>query len=89
MSTKLTKEIIDRIFKAPGVKYELSEFESLGKPIEEILSISAKTVETGRDTGKTKYFLSRRMMSLLRPKSTWRSTASIFAASRRCWTNYR
>ena len=57
MSTKDTKEIIDRIFKAPGVKYELTEFEMLGKPIHDILSISAKIVEPGRDSGKTKYFL--------------------------------
>ena len=52
-----TKEVIDRIFKAPGVKFELSEFDNLGKPIDEILDITAKTVETGRDAGKTKYFL--------------------------------
>ena len=57
MSTKITKDIIDRIFKAPGVKYELTEFETLGKPIHEILSIEARTAETGRDAGKTKYFL--------------------------------
>jgi type I restriction enzyme M protein len=57
MTTKMTKELIDRIFKEPGVKYELTEFETLGKPIHEILSIYPKTVETGRDTGKTKYYL--------------------------------
>ncbi len=28
-----TKELIDRIFKEPGVKFELTEFENLGKPI--------------------------------------------------------
>lgn len=28
-----TKEIIDRIFKEPGIKYELTEFENLGKAI--------------------------------------------------------
>jgi type I restriction enzyme M protein len=52
-----TKEIIDRIFKEPGIKFELTEFETLGKPIHEILNIYAKTAETGRDAGKTKYFL--------------------------------
>ncbi len=52
-----TKEIIDRIFKDPGVKYELTEFENLGKPIHEILCIESKTVTTGKDTGKTKYYL--------------------------------
>lgn len=41
-----TKEIIDRIFKEPGVKFELTEFETLGKPIHEILNIYAKTAET-------------------------------------------
>jgi hypothetical protein len=36
---KLTKEIIDRIFREPGIKYELTDFESLGKPIHEIITI--------------------------------------------------
>ena len=57
MTTSTTREIIDRIFKEPGIKYELTEFETLGKPIHEILDIYAKTAEIGRDAGKTKYFL--------------------------------
>lgn len=57
MTTKMTRELIDRIFKEPGIKYELTEFETLGKPIHEILSIYPKTVETGRDAGKTKYYV--------------------------------
>lgn len=52
-----TKEIIDRIFKEPGIRYELTEFVSLGKPIHEILSIYPKVTTTGKDAGKTKYFL--------------------------------
>ena len=55
--TTITKEIIDRIFKEPGIKYELTDFESLGKPIHDILHIYPKTVETGRDAGKTKFYL--------------------------------
>jgi len=57
MTGKIAKEIIDRIFKEPGIQYELTEFETLGKPIHEILDIHAKTVEIGRDAGKTKYYL--------------------------------
>ena len=57
MTTKKTRELIDRIFKEPGIKYELTEFETLGKSIYEILSIYPKTIETGRDAGKTKYYL--------------------------------
>ena len=57
MSKSTTREIIDRIFKEPGIKYELTAFEALGKPIHEILDIQAKAVDTGRDAGKTKYFL--------------------------------
>lgn len=53
----MTKEIIDRIFKEPGVRYELTEFEALGKSIHEILAMYPKTAEAGRDAGKTKYFL--------------------------------
>src|SRR4051812_1170823 len=52
-----TKEIIDRIFKEPGTRYELTEFENLKKPIHEIITIYPKTVASGRDAGKTKYFL--------------------------------
>lgn len=52
-----TKEIIDRIFKEPGIKFELTEFETLGNPIHEIINIYAKKAEVGRDAGKTKYFL--------------------------------
>jgi hypothetical protein len=56
MAKKVTKELIDHIFKEPGIKYELAEFETLGKPTHDILSIYPKTVETGRDAGKTKYY---------------------------------
>jgi type I restriction enzyme M protein len=52
-----TKEIIDRIFKDPAIHYELTEFVSLGKPIHEILSIYPKVTTSGKDAGKTKYFL--------------------------------
>lgn len=52
-----TKEIIDRIFKEPGIRYELTEFANLGKPIHEILSIYLKVTTTGKDAGKTKFFL--------------------------------
>ena len=52
-----TKEIIDRIFKEPGIKYELTEFENLGKPIHDIITIYPKTAATGKDAGKTKYYL--------------------------------
>ncbi|MFC1583339.1 type I restriction enzyme HsdR N-terminal domain-containing protein [Candidatus Neomarinimicrobiota bacterium] len=52
-----TKEIIDRIFKEPSVQYELTEFEDLGKPIHELITIYPKTSTTGRDAGKTKYYL--------------------------------
>ena len=52
-----TKEIIDRLFKDPATKYELTQFENLGKTIHDILTIYPKTAATGRDTGKTKYYL--------------------------------
>jgi type I restriction enzyme M protein len=52
-----TKELIDRIFKEPGIKFELTEFENLGKPIHDILSIYPKAAATGKDAGKTKYYL--------------------------------
>jgi len=59
VTSNLTREIIDRIFKEPGIKYELTVFEDLGKPIHEILTIYPKTAETGRDAGKTKYYLEK------------------------------
>ena len=52
-----TKELIDRIFKEPGIKYEIAEFENLGKPIHEIISIYPKAATSGKDAGKTKYYL--------------------------------
>lgn len=52
-----TKEVIDKIFREPGVRFELTEFENLGKPIHEILSIYPKTAATGKDAGRTKYYL--------------------------------
>lgn len=52
-----TKELIDRIFKEPGVKFELTEFENLGKPIHDIITIYPKVAATGKDAGKTKYYL--------------------------------
>lgn len=52
-----TKEILDRIFKDPATRYELTEFENLGKPIHDILTIYPKATATGREAGKIKYYL--------------------------------
>jgi type I restriction enzyme M protein len=58
MSKKLNnKELIDRIFKEPGIKFELTAFEDLGKPIHDILRIYPKVTTVGKDAGKTKYYL--------------------------------
>ncbi|MBK8956067.1 MAG: N-6 DNA methylase [Saprospiraceae bacterium] len=51
-----THQVIDKIFKDPTVKYDLTEFESLGKPIHEMLNIYAKD-GTGKQTGKKLYFI--------------------------------
>lgn len=51
-----TKQIIDKIFKDPSVKYELSEFEGLGKPLLEMINIDVKD-GTGKQTGKKIYFI--------------------------------
>jgi len=69
-----TKELIDRIFKEPGVKFELTEFETLGKPIHDLISIYPKVVTTGKDAGKTKYFLK----SLI-PFSTGNDEVQVYA----------
>lgn len=52
-----TKDILERIFKDPSTQYELTEFENLGKPIHEIVAISPKILTSGREAGKTKYFI--------------------------------
>jgi len=52
-----TKHIIDRIFKDPATQYELTEFVNLGKPLHDIIYIYSKTSATGRDAGRTKYYL--------------------------------
>lgn len=69
-----TKELIDRIFKEPGVKFELTEFENLGKPIDDILTIYPKAATTGKDAGKTKYYLK----SLI-PFSTGNEEVQVYA----------
>ncbi len=52
-----TKELIDRIFKEPGVRFELTEFENLGKHVHDIITIYPKATMTGKDAGKIKYYL--------------------------------
>ena len=51
-----TQQVIDKIFKDPAVKFDLSEFEGLGKPIHEMINIYSKN-GTGNQTGKKIYFL--------------------------------
>lgn len=58
MSLELdTKSIIDRIFRDPVTRYELTEFEGFSKPVHDILTIYPKVVQSGREAGKTRYFL--------------------------------
>lgn len=52
-----TKEIIERIFKDPLTQYELTEFGNLGKPIHELINIYSRVLDSGREAGKTKYFM--------------------------------
>ena len=52
-----TQQVLDLIFRDPAAAYKLTEFETLGKPVHEIISIFPKTAATGRDAGKTKYYL--------------------------------
>lgn len=52
-----TKEIIDKIFKDPKTQYELTEFDNLGKPVHQLIEIYPKTATTGREAGKTKYYM--------------------------------
>ena len=52
-----TNEIINKIFKDPKTKYELTQFDNLGKKIHEVIDIYPKTSNSGRDAGKTKYFM--------------------------------
>lgn len=51
-----TQQVIDKIFKDPAVKYELSEFEGLGTPIHKTINIYSKN-GTGKQTGKKIYYL--------------------------------
>lgn len=56
-STLSTQQVIDLIFRDPATTYRLTEFEDLGKQVHEIIKIYPKTASSGRDAGKTKYFL--------------------------------
>lgn len=51
-----TQEVIDVIFNDPSVKYELTEFQGLGKTIPEMLNIYCRP-GTGKQTGKDVYYI--------------------------------
>lgn len=51
-----TKELIDRIFKDPAIKFELTEFESLNINYDNALNLVEKE-GTGKQTGKKIYYL--------------------------------
>ena len=69
-----TKELIDRIFKEPGVQFELTEFENLGRPIHDLIRIYPKAATTGKDAGKIKFYLK----SLI-PFSTGNEEVQVYA----------
>lgn len=73
-ATMKTKEVIERIFKDPSTQYELTEFETLGRPIHEIINIYPKVIESGREAGKTKYF-----MESFVPFSSGKEEVQVFA----------
>ena len=50
------QEVIDIIFNDASVKYELTEFQGLGKTISEMLNIYSRE-GTGKQTGKTIYYI--------------------------------
>ena len=74
-----TKEILGRIFKDPATQYELTEFENLSKPIHDILNIYPKTAATGREAGKTKYYLKSFI-----PFSTGNEEVQVFVEDGKC-----
>lgn len=51
-----TQQVLDKIFKDPNVRYELNEFEGLGKPIHEMITIFSKN-GTGKQTGKKLFYI--------------------------------
>ena len=50
-----TAEVLERIFRDPGVAHGLSEFQDLPKKPDEILSTFSKTATTGKAKGQTRY----------------------------------
>jgi len=71
-----TTELIDKIFKDPKTKYELSEFDNLGKAVHDIIKIYPKQIESGRETGKTKFFIKSFV-----PFSSGKEEIQVFAES--------
>lgn len=51
-----TQQVLDKIFKDPNVKYELNEFEGIGKPIHEMIQV-IKKAGTGKQTGKDLFYI--------------------------------
>jgi type I restriction enzyme M protein len=52
-----TAQVIDRVFRGPGVKHGLAEFADLPKKVEDILSIYPKVSDSGRSRGEVRYYL--------------------------------
>lgn len=50
------QEVIDHIFNDPKVKYELTEFQGLGRSIPDMLNIECRA-GTGKQTGKKVYYI--------------------------------
>ena len=73
MTGKMTKELIDRIFKEPGIKYELSEFETLGIFPVPISTLNARALEgldlTSKQVDLTKNFFALGVMFWLYERS--------------------
>lgn len=51
-----TQQVIDAIFNDPTVKYDLTEFQGLGKSIPEMLNIESRQ-GTGKQTGKMVFYI--------------------------------
>lgn len=51
-----TQEVIDAIFNDPTVKYELTEFQGLGKSVSDMLNIYSRQ-GTGKQTGKEIFYI--------------------------------
>lgn len=80
-------ELIDKIFKDPSIKYELTEFESPAIDFNSALEVIEKP-GTGKQTGKTIYYLKPWHLFIQKKKKCRYILKMVNLIQRKLYANY-